>query len=273
MLNSVRSVVITGATRGIGKGLAREFIKRGHNVCFCGRSQKSVDNAYADLVRDAEENGTKVIGHTCDVSNIKDVQNLWDKAKGVCGQVDIWINNAGVATVPLMAKIADLDPTDITAVPQTNLIGSINGCHVALNGMTEQGHGAIYNFEGFGSNGEKNWGLAVYGSSKYALTYFTQCLVKETKASPVIVGCMSPGIVTTDMILGERNRMTPEQWAKTRRIYAILADDVQTVTPYLVDGVLNNQKHGARIAWLTKSKVIRRFLASRFLKRKLPRGL
>jgi len=271
MPDSVRSVVITGATRGIGKGLAREFLRRGHNVCFCGRSQESVDNAYADLVRDAEANGTKVIGQTCDVSNIKHVQNLWDRATVVLGHIDIWINNAGVANA--MAKIADLDPTDITAVAQTNLIGSINGCHVALNGMTEQGHGAIYNFEGFGSNGAKNWGLAVYGSSKYALTYFTQCLVKETKASPVIVGCMSPGIVTTDMILGERNRMTPEQWAKTRRIYDILADDVQTVTPYLVDGVLNNQKHGARIAWLTTSKVIRRFLASPFLKRKLPRGL
>ena len=157
-----------------------------------------------------------------------------------------------------------LDQNDVDAIPAVNLIGSMNGSRVALTGMKEQGRGALYNFEGFGSNGMKQHGMSLYGCTKFGLTYFTKALIKETEGGPVLVGYMSPGIVITDLSLRDRGKMPPERWAFVKKIYNIIADRVETVTPWLVDHVLANTEHGARIAWLTRGKSLRRFLMSRF---------
>lgn len=134
--------------------------------------------------------------------------------------------------------------------------------------MIQQGHGALYNILGFGSNGMKINGLALYGTTKYAIKYFTDCLKKEIKGTPVIVGSISPGMVTTDMLLGEY-RTDPQRLKKAKRIFNILADHVETISPYIAQTVLNNNKNGTDIAWLTRSKIFWRFLSSPFYKRNI----
>lgn len=271
MSNTNKCVVITGSTRGIGRGLAREFLKRGHSVMVSGRSQESVNAAVADAQTDITGEA-KVAGQPCDITDLTQVQALWDAAITAFGRVDMWINNAGAINV--MQPIGELQEADMTGVPMTNLVGMMNGCRVALNGMTAQGHGALYTFEGFGSDGAKSDGMSVYGASKFGLRYFTKSLIKETKGGPVLVGTMSPGMVTTDMLLAAKDEVSPERWKKMQFIYRILAEDVETVTPYLVDGVLANTKHGATIAWLTRPKALLTF-AKHFLikKRPIPKGL
>ena len=86
-------VVITGSTKGIGRGLAGEFAARGHKVMICGRSAETVDAAANDF------SGLEgqVIGQVCDVTDPAQLQSLWDAAAEAFGSVDISINNAGLA--------------------------------------------------------------------------------------------------------------------------------------------------------------------------------
>jgi short-subunit dehydrogenase len=256
-------IVVTGSTKGIGKGLAREFLKRGHSVVVSGRKQADVDAAVTELSAQATA-GARTLGISCDVTNYAQTQAMWDRAVASFGKVDIWINNAGTSNSRF--AIGALEQDDVEAVPRTNIAGTMNGSHVALKGMMAQGDGDIYNFEGFGSNGSKQKGMSLYGASKNAVTYFTKAMIAETKNGPVRVGYLSPGIVITDLSVRDKTKVSPREWAFTVMIYNILADRVETVTPWLAEKVLANDKHGAKIAWLTPRMSLWRFLKSRFVK-------
>ena len=205
---SRRNIVLTGGTRGIGLGMVREFLRCGHSVCLTGRSHGSVEKALGELRIAGSD---RVMGVPCDAGNFDQVQGVWDQAAQQFGTVDIWINNAGVANP--VSDFEDLERNTYENVVNTNLIGVMHACKIALTGMKAQGHGQIYNFEGFGSDGMVSPGLSVYGSTKRALTYFTQALIKENAEKRVNVGFLSPGIVITDMILQEADEMTPERWS------------------------------------------------------------
>ncbi len=120
--------------------------------------------------------------------------------------------------------------------------------------------------EGLGSDGRITPGLSIYGTSKRAMTYFTDAIVKENKDSQVKIGFLSPGMVVTDLLIGDMDR-DKEKWQRQKRIFNILADRVETVTPFLVKQILWNTKHGAKIAWLTTPKIAFRFLTAPFIKR------
>ncbi len=257
-----QTIVVTGSTRGIGRGLAVEFLKRGHNVVVTGRSRQAVDAAVAEL----KPMGA-VLGQPCDVRSLAANQAVWDAAVARFGRVDMWINNAAIATDNRL--LAELPAEQISATIDTNLAGTIFGTRVALAGMLRQGGGRIYTFEGFGSNDRTSPGLAVYGSTKRAIRYFTAAVAREYRDSPVLIGALSPGMVPTDLLIYSSKGRDPAQWARTRRVMNILADKVETVTPWLADQALANTQQGAHIGWLTRGKVLRRFLAAPFSKRDL----
>ena len=258
-----KSVVITGATRGIGLGMAGEFLKRGHRVTICGRSAESTEAARSSL---AEQYGEEFVhGLACDVGKIEDVEALWRAAKERFSTVDMWINNAGIGSEG--DHVAKLDGALIDAVIRTNLRGVFHGSKVAMKGMLEQGHGHIFNMEGLGSDGNLAIaGSALYGSTKAGLTYMTKVLVKEAKGSAVKVGFLSPGMVITDLFLRSQGERIDEDF---KRFANILADKVETVVPYLVTRMLASRKHGAKINWLTGRKVFFRFLTAPFRRRDL----
>lgn len=258
------NVVITGSTRGIGLGLAREFHRRGHNVVISSRGGAAVERALAQVL--AEPHGGRAIGQACDVSDEAQVQALWDVAVAALGPVDIWINNAGLAGP--RKNIDQLSRADIAPVIATNVWGMIWGTKVPLAGMAQQGHGKIFNFEGFGSDGMSAPGLTIYGSTKRALTYFTKSVNKEIKGSPVLLGTISPGIVVTDL-LEEAKDTDPDRWARTKKFYNILADQVETVAPFIVTEVLKASKPGTAIKWLTTPKAIWRFMTAGIARRKV----
>ena len=260
----MKTIVITGSTRGIGYGLAEAFLARDCAVTISGRTTESVERAISAL--STEHDADRIFGQPGDVTRFEQVQALWTAAHTHFGRVDIWINNAGVANRPM--DFAELSPEQIRAVVETNLIGTMNGSKVALTGMSAQGFGSLYNMEGLGSDGRQVAGLALYGSTKRAIHYLNEALVKETEGTPVLVGSLSPGMVLTDMLTAPYDQHSAE-WARARRIFNILADRVETVTPWLADQILANQEHGARIKWLTKRKIIGRFLLAPFRKRDL----
>lgn len=264
---AAQSIVITGSTRGIGRGLAAEFLKRGHLVTVSGRTQAAVDEVVAALTPLAV-GGARVVGAPCDVADAAAVQRLWDTAAGAFGRVDVWINNAGLSHP--RQQIGELRAADIDVVADTNLLGMMLGTQVALVGMRKQTDGGtIWNMEGFGSNGMTSPGMSLYGASKFALTYFNKALLAETRGEAVKVCWLSPGIVVTDLVKRDMGSASGTEIARTRRIYDILADRVETVTPWLAEQVLRPHKAGDRVAWLTNGKAFRRFAGSLFRKRKV----
>ncbi len=257
-------VVITGGTRGIGLGLADQLLARGASVAFCGRTQVAVDHAVVTLSEG--DRGDRVLGVVADVTRREDLQALWDAAAARFGRVDVWVNNAGVSAP--RRPFTEVPVASIDTVLGTNLVGVINGSAVAFLGMTAQGSGHVWNMEGFGSGGQKANGMGVYGASKRAVTYLTESLAKEQKGEPVSVGFLSPGIVLTDLLEDDYEGQ-PEAFEKAKKIFNILGDRVETVTPFLAAGVLGKRKNGARVAWLTGPKAAGRFLKAPFTKRDL----
>ena len=247
-----RTVVVTGSTRGIGRGLVEHFLASGCNVVVTGRSSASVDAAVAEL-----DAGPRAIGVAVDVRDHAAMQQLWDRSVAEFGAVDIWINNAGISNA--RKPFHEVDPAELAAIIDTNVIGTMHGLQIPVRGMQAQGHGAVYIFEGFGSGGEVQPGMAVYGASKRAVAYLRKAMVKDLgKDSKVRIGAISPGIVATDMLTGDYDAGSPEL-VKATKIFNILGDKVETVTPWIVEQVLADTKQGSRIAWLTKPKAASRF--------------
>ncbi len=257
-------VVITGGTRGIGFGLVREFLKRECKVIFCGRSQSSVDKALAQFT--TEFDAANVLGVPCDVSNGDQLQALWDAGVKRFGRIDIWINNAGIGN--RMRPVWKIDNADLRDVIDTNLTGSMLSAGVAIRGMlTQPDGGHFYLMEGFGSSGSVRVGMTPYGATKYAVRYLSKALTAEVKGTNVKASVLSPGIVATDFLPDGYDN--PADFEKAKRIFNILGDKVETVTPFLTEKVLANDKSGARIEWLTTPKVLLRFLTASFNKRDL----
>jgi NAD(P)-dependent dehydrogenase (short-subunit alcohol dehydrogenase family) len=257
-----KTIVITGSTKGIGYGLAQEFLKLGCRVVINSRKQADVQKVEAEFASLYQKEN--VAGCVCDVSKYEDNQKLFDFATSKFGKVDIWINNAGLSAPRKMFWEQPVER--MKEVVDANLIGTMYASRVAIQGMLEHG-GQIYNMEGFGSNGRMADGLAVYGSTKSAVTYFTQSLVLETKNTAVQVCLLSPGIVITDLLIKDYDG-SPEKFEKAKKVLNILGDTVETVTPYLAEKILEN-KDGKKVAWLTTGKVLMRFMTAGFNKRNL----
>lgn len=266
-MSAPKSIVITGSTRGIGKGIAADLLRRGQRVTISGRSPQAVAAALAELAPLATGDA-RVEGSACDVTKGAELQRLWDTAHGAFGRVDIWVNNAGISHP--RQRGGEMLAADIRNVQETNLLGMMLATQIALKGMGAQsGGGVIYNMEGFGSNGMMTPGMSLYGASKYALTYFNKALLSETRDGAVRICYLSPGIVVTDLLKRDMGSADRKDWERTKRVYNILADRVETVTPYLAEGILRDQKAGARVAWLTGGKAAGRFLMSLFRKRQI----
>jgi short-subunit dehydrogenase len=254
----MKNVVITGSTRGIGYALAKEFLNKGCNVTLSGRGAKLSEEVYKEL----EQYSDKYIYISCNVQEKSSIQNLWDSSINKWGSVDIWINNAG-QNVPLLF-VWETGESYTDNVIKTNVTGMIYGSQVALNGMLKQGHGAVYNMEGLGSNNMIQLKTILYGTTKCALTYFTKGLAKELKGTGIIAGRLSPGMMLTDFITkspdGDKSDTLRDD--KFKKIFNILGDKPETVAHFFVPKILNNTKNNAHFVWLTNMKAIWRFMTA-----------
>ena len=258
------NVVITGSTRGIGRGLAVEFLKRGHNVVVSSRRQADVDKAVAEL---AAVGMAKAVGRTCDVTKKADVQALWDFAVATFGHVDFWINNAGRATSRF--AVHELPEELVHTLVDGNLKGSVFGSQVAITGFRRQGFGALYNMLGGSYDGKRlTPNMGVYSSTKAGDWLLTKYLVAENQNPQIIIGAISPGMLITENWFDEQKEMSPEDWQKIRPVLNILCDYVETSTPWLVDQMLANRESGRRIAWMTTGKLLGRFAGAKLFGQK-----
>ena len=260
----MKTIVITGSTRGIGLGMADACLARGCSVMISGRKREDVDRTV--LILNQKYPRQNLSGYPCDVRDPAQVETLWRESVTKFGHVDIWVNNAGLSNNQQM--ITESSPVQIEIVVQTNLLGLIYGSQVAARGMRAQGFGSIYNMEGMGSDGRMHAGLTFYGMTKYGVCYFTKGLAKEMSSTPIVIGALRPGMVATDMI-ARQYEGRPEEWERAKRIFNIIADRVETVTPWLVDQMLKNKKSGVHLSWSNSWKILFRMLTQPFTRRDL----
>lgn len=262
----MKTVVITGSAKGLGFEMAKLFKKANLNVVISDLKEENLIKAKEEL--DKIESTSLVEYSICNVTSSKDIHGLIDFTKEKFGTIDIWINNAGV-NQPDKA-IWELTEEEIDLVLDVDLKGTIISSKLVLEEMAKQHSGAIYNIEGYGSNDAMMLGLSIYGTSKRAITYFTQALAKESdqRNTGVIIGRLSPGIMITDFItnaLGDKGKIElPE---KTKKVYNILGDYPDVVANFLVKEILKNNKNNAHIEWLTNKKAAWRFMTAGFNKR------
>lgn len=262
----MKTVVITGSARGLGLEMAKVFKQNNVNVVISDLNEENLKKAKKEL--DKIDSSARVEMCKCNVTDTSDITNLIAFAKKKFERIDIWINNAGV-NQPERA-IWELTEEEINTVINVDLKGAILGSKLIMQEMISQHAGAIYNIEGYGSNDAKMLGLSIYGTSKRAVTYFTEALAHESeeKNTGVIVGKLSPGIMITDFIvnaLGDKEKINLSE--KTKKVYNILGDYPDVVAKFLVEGMLKNNKNGAKIEWLTNRKAAWRFMTAGFRKR------
>ena len=257
-------IVITGSTRGIGYGLADSFLQLGCSVAISGRSSETAKSAVSKLA--AKYNASRILGFPCDVTAPEQLASLWENTISRFGKVDVWVNNAGHSGD--MGMVWERSPQEAASVIATNLLGTIYGSQVAFRGMQAQGHGAIYNMEGMGSDGRMHAGLTFYGTTKSAIHYFTKSLALEAKDLPIIIGGLRPGMVATDL-LRDRYKDRPEDWERAKKIFSIIAERVETVTPWLAKQMLNNSRNDVIFSYSSPWKLLGKFVSSPFVKRQV----
>ena len=261
----MKTVVITGSARGLGYNMARFFREYNYNVVLSDLNEEKLKIVKEELEKTPSE--AQITYTTCNVSKIEELQALMDFAVEKFDEVDIWINNAGV-NQPQKA-IWELTEQEINTIIDVDLKGAIFGSKVAIEQMSKQHKGAVYNIEGYGSNDAHMLGLNMYGTSKRAVTYLTEALAQECEqqGNGVIVGKLSPGIMITEFTTHSLGNDKIELAEKTKKVYNILGDTPETVGKFLVDKMVNNTKNNVKFNWLTNGKAFTRFLTAGFNKR------
>ena len=190
----MKTIVITGSTRGLGFELAKCFRKSGYNIMINGVNEKRLESSLAEL-RQIEADGA-VAGFCGSVTETDNINAMIQKAVSDFGSIDIWVNNAGVNQP--MKPMWELKENEIDALLNIDLRAAMMGSILAKRQMEKQSAGGfIYNVEGFGSTDAMMTGLNLYGTSKRALTHFTKAFAKELdeSGSKVKIGRLSPGII------------------------------------------------------------------------------
>ena len=249
-----KTVVITGSTRGIGRGLAREMLNKGCQVVVNGRSAEAVSQTVSEL---SAEYPDRVAGAACDITQPDQLRELLDAGVAAFGGVDVWI-----------VALWEQSDEDLRRIVDVNLTGSLYGLKVPILAMLEQGGGQVWLMEGFGSAGNVRTGMTPYGATKRAVRYLGRAMREETAGTNVQVCTVSRGIVVTDLLISDYDYAS-EDWASAKRIFNILGDREETVTPWLAEQILAADKPGSHVAWLTRRKAFARFALSAFRKRDL----
>lgn len=197
-----RKVLVTGATRGIGRELVKQLCKLDFMVFASGRDLKSLESLKAE---------TGCCGCVCDLANVESVVSLYVEAGNALGAIDVLVNNAGFN--PGKEAISEVDMARLDASYAVNFRAPFLLCREALKDMGVRGHGHILNVVSTIARTSVA-GNSTYCSLKYALHGFTQCLIKEACEVGVKVTGVYPGGTDTDFREAERpDYMKPDSVA------------------------------------------------------------
>ena len=185
---SGQTAFVTGSTRGIGLAIARVLHAAGARVAIVGRDLSRAQAVAADL-------GDRAAGVACDVADAAQVEAAVAAAEAALGPVTVLVNNAGLTRDNLLIRLTE---ADWDAVLDANLKGAFHTMRVVAKGMMKRRGGRIINITSVvGLIGNK--GQANYAASKAGLIGLTKAVAKEYAARGVLVNCIAPGYIETDM--------------------------------------------------------------------------
>ena len=198
---SGKTALITGASKGIGEGIARTFVKHGAAVALCARGRE-----VEELAAQLRAEGAKAIAVRMDVSDMDSVRAGYDQAVRELGQVDILVSNAGICRLGDFLTQSDADRD---AHLDINVKGAWNTCKAVLPGMVERKWGRIVIMSSVTGDMVAGPGEGAYAMSKAALVGLTKALAREF-APHVNVNAICPGYVLTPMVRGMADQSCPE---------------------------------------------------------------
>jgi NAD(P)-dependent dehydrogenase (short-subunit alcohol dehydrogenase family) len=187
-----KSVLITGAGRGIGKRLALGFAEVGARVGLLARSQAELDLAKLEI----EQAGGNALRLRADVRDLEQLRASVDRMKVVFGGLDVLIASAGIQGP--VGPLLETNPKAWNETIEVNLIGAVNSCRAVLPSMIEKRSGKIILIVGGGS-GHTRPNFGAYAASKAGVVRFAEGLAVEVSDHNVQVNCISPGSVYTHM--------------------------------------------------------------------------
>lgn len=185
MSDTHKVALVTGATRGIGKGIAERFLAAGYNVAVCGRNQELLQ----------ELNHPQLLTFQADVSDSEQVDNFITAVMDRWGRIDVVVNNAGITQDNLLMRMTDQQWQQVLDV---NLTGVFNICRSVIRPMMKQRSGKVINISSvIGVTG--NPGQTNYAAAKAGVIGFTKSLAKEVASRGILVNAVAPGYIDTDM--------------------------------------------------------------------------
>ena len=190
---SGRVSLITGATSGIGLATAKRLARRGHSVFICGRDRTAVEKTVSDM----RNEGHRVDGIDCDVTDVGQIEQLVKTTTDRFGPISVLVNNAGRSGGGITAEVPDELWLDVIAT-NLNSVFMVTKRVLTDGGMLELGHGRIINIASTGGKQGVVLG-APYSASKHGIVGFTKALGLELAKTGITVNAVCPGYVETAM--------------------------------------------------------------------------
>ncbi len=187
-----KTAIITGASRGIGKGIAEVFAQHGANVAFTYSSSVDAANALEDVLK---ATGVKAKGYKSNAADFEQAQQLIKDVAEDFGAIDILINNAGITKDNLLMRMSE---EDFDKVIEVNLKSIFNMTKAVQRTMLKQRHGSIINMSSVvGVKG--NAGQANYAASKAGMIGFSKSMALELGSRNIRTNVIAPGFIETEM--------------------------------------------------------------------------
>jgi 3-oxoacyl-[acyl-carrier protein] reductase len=221
-----KTAVITGGSRGIGKGIAMRFASEGANIALTN----IIDNEeFADAIKEIKQFGVKAKGYVSDASVYTDAENVIDQIVKDFGTVDILVNNAGITRDTLLMRMTEEQWDQVITV---NLKSVFNLTKAAIKPMMKQKSGSIVNMSSVvGVTG--NAGQANYSASKAGILGLTKSVAKELGSRNVRCNAIAPGFILTEMTSKLSDDVKSDWISKIPLRRGGLPDDVANVALFL----------------------------------------
>ena len=199
-----KNAIITGASRGIGKGIAEVFAKHGANVAFTYSSSAGAAN---ELEKELQEVGVKAKGYKSNAADFEEAQELVKNVVDDFGSIDILVNNAGITKDNLLMRMSE---EDFDKVIEVNLKSIFNMTKAVQRTMLKQRHGSIINMSSVvGVKG--NAGQSNYAASKAGMIGFSKSMALELGSRNIRTNVIAPGFIETEMT-GKLDEKVVEGW-------------------------------------------------------------
>ena len=201
---SEKNIIITGGSRGIGKGIVEKFAEQGANIAFT--CIKMSDESF-ELVKNIEQFGVKIKAYESDASDFDSAINLAEAVLNDFGSIDVLVNNAGITKDNLLMRMSESDFNDVMKI---NMNSVFNNTKAVLRQMLKQKRGSIINLSSVvGVKG--NAGQSNYSSSKSAINGFTKSIALELGSRNIRCNAIAPGFIETEMTKSLKDDVV-EQW-------------------------------------------------------------